>query len=172
MKKQDKIFEVENLSAKIKDAKSVALIDYRGIKANQVNQLRDKVREAGGELQVAKNNLFYRALKENSYSVKKGEYTTGPTLALFANADEILPLKALVEFSKGLSLLTLKIGFMAGKIFSGEELTRFAALPGKKELQAKLVGMLANQPQKLVYALNWNIQKLVLTLNAVKTQKQ
>jgi len=171
MKKQDKIFEVENLNAKIKAAKTVALIDYRGIKVNQINQLREKVRQAGGELQVTKNNLLYRALKENSYPVKKGEYTTGPTLALFSNADEITPLKALVEFGKGLSLLPLKIGFMAEKILSGEELTRFAALPGKKELQAKLVGILIGQPQKLVYALNWNIQKLVLVLNAVKTQK-
>ncbi len=172
MKKQDKIFEVENLTAKIKEAKSVALVDYRGIKANQVNQLRDKVREAGGELQVAKNNLLFRALKENQYPVEKGKFTTGPTLTLFANADEIAPLKALVEFGKALSLLPLKIGFMAGQVLTAEDLNRFAALPGKKELQAKLVGMLASQPSRLVYALNWNLQRLVLALNAVKAKKQ
>ena len=171
MKKQDKVFEVQNLSAKIKEAKTVALIDYRGIKANQINQLRDQIRGAGGELQVTKNNLLYRALKENNYQVQKGQFTTGPTLTLFANADEIAPLKILVDFGKGISLLPLKIGFMAGQIISTEELNRFASLPGKKELQAKLVAMLANQPRQLVYSLNWNIQKLVLVLNGIKEKK-
>ena len=57
---------------------------------------------------------------------------------------------------------------MAGQIISPEELNRFAGLPGKKELQAILVGMLANQPRRLVYSLNWNLQKLVLVLSKIK----
>ncbi len=170
MKKQDKIFEVENLSAKIKDAKAVALVDYRGIKVNQINQLRNKVREAGGEVQVAKNNLLYRALRANTYQFEKGRLD-GPTLTLFSYADEIAPIKAVAEFGKGLGLLPFKLGFFQKQILSAEDLKRFAALPGKKDLQAKLVGMLASQPSRLVYSLNWNLQRLVLALNAVKAKK-
>lgn len=171
MKKQDKYFEVDNLTAKIKDAKSIALVDYRGITVSQATQLRNKVREAGGELQVVKNNLFFRALRQNDYKVEK-EKLEGPSLALFANTDEIIPLKALVTFAKVSGLLPFKVGFMEGKILSGNELDRFASLPGKLELQAKLVGMLASQPSRLVYALNYNLQKLVLVLSAAKTKKQ
>lgn len=171
MKRQEKIFEVKNLEAKIKEAKSVALVDYRGMSVAQATELRRKVRKAGGELQVVKNTLFYRALLANKYQVDKAKLE-GPSLALFATANEVLPLKALVAFGKSAGLLSPKLGFMAGKVLEAEDVARFAALPGKQELQAKLAGMLASQPSRLVYALNYNLQKLVLALNAVKAKKQ
>jgi large subunit ribosomal protein L10 len=171
MKRQDKIFEVQNLSAKVKDAKAVALVDYRGLSVTQATQLRQKVAEAGGELQVTKNRLLLRALRDNQYRVEEKKLE-GPTLTLFANADEISPLKTLVNFGKNIGLLPLKLGFMEGRVLSAEEMARFAALPGKLELQAKLVGMLASQPSRLVYALNYNLQKLALLLNEIKNQKQ
>ncbi|MDP2860570.1 MAG: 50S ribosomal protein L10, partial [bacterium] len=157
--------------AKIKEAKSVVVADYRGLKVSQMNQLRDKIKEAGGEMQVVKNNLFYRALDENNYKVEK-EKLDGPSLTLFANSDEISPLKVLATFGKTLSLLPFKVGFIAGKVYFAEELNKLAALPAKIDLQAKLVGLLISQPSRLVYSLNWNLQKLVLILNAVKNNKQ
>lgn len=170
MKKQDKIFEVQNLKAKVKKAKALAVADYRGITVAQMDQLRRKVKETGGELQVVKNNLFYRALRESDCIIEKN-LLDGPSLVLFANEDEISPLKALVAFGKNLNLLSLKIGFMAKQFYSAEELTKIANLPGKKELQAKLVGLLANQPQRLVYSLNYNLQKLVLLLSEINKNK-
>jgi large subunit ribosomal protein L10 len=170
MKRQTKVFEVQNLSAKIKDAKSVALADYRGLTVSQATELRHKVKDAGGELQVVKNNLMLRALRTNDYKVES-EKLEGPTLALFANTDEITPLKALFAFAKTTGLLSLKLGFMTGQVLSADDLTRFASLPSKKELQAILVGMLAGQPSRLVYSLNWNLQKLVAALGQIKEQK-
>jgi len=171
MKKQEKIFEVENLTAKVKEAKSVVVADYRGIKVSQMNQLRDKVREIGGELQVVKNNLFYRALDQNNYEIEKTKLD-GPSLALFANNDEISPLKALANFGKTLGgLLPFKIGFIAGKVYFTEELNKIATIPAKIDLQAKLVGLLASQPTRLAYSLNFNLQKLVIALNQVKNKK-
>ena len=170
MKKQEKIFEVENLTAKVKEAKSVVVADYRGIKVSQMNQLRDKVREIGGELQVVKNNLFYRALDQNNYEIEKTKLD-GPSLALFANGDEVSPLIALATFGKTLSLLPFKIGFIAGKVYFAEELNKIATIPAKIDLQAKLVGLLALQPTRLAYSLNFNLQKLVIALNQVKNKK-
>jgi large subunit ribosomal protein L10 len=170
MKKQDKIFEVQNLSAKVKDAKAVALADYKGLNVAQATELRQKVAEAGGELQVTKNRLLLRALRENQYRVSEEELE-GPTITLFANEDEITPLKTLVKFGKDTGLLPLKIGFMGGRVLGKEEISRFATLPSKEELQAKLVGMLASPPSRLVYALNYNIQKLALVLDQVRNKK-
>lgn len=172
MKKQEKIYEVENLTAKIKDAKSVAVADYRGLNVSQINQLRDRVREVGGELQVVKNNLFFRALSQNDYKIEKTNLD-GPSLALFANNDEISPIKVLANFGKTLGgLLPFKIGFIAGNVYLTEDLNKIAAIPAKIDLQAKLVGLLASQPSRLAYSLNWNLQKLVLVINGIKNKKQ
>jgi len=170
MKKQEKVFEVENLTAKIKDAKAIAVADYRGLNVSQTSQLRERVKEAGGELQVVKNNLFYRALNQSNYEIEKARLD-GPSLVLFANDDEVSPIKVLAAFGKVLGLLPFKIGFIAGKVYFAEELGKLATLPAKLDLQAKLVGLLASQPGRLAYSLNWNLQKLVIALNEVKNKK-
>jgi len=169
MKKQEKVFAVDNLTAKIKEAKAVILTDFRGLTMNQFNQLREKVSAVGGELSVVKNTLFKRALKASDYQPQE---INGPTLALFAKEEETSPLKIISAFGKTLGLLPFKLGFMTGRVISAEELSRLASLPAKGELQARLVSLLANQPTRLVRSLNWNLQKLVLVLEGVKSKKQ
>lgn len=168
MKKQEKIFEVENLLAKIKEAKAVYLADCRGINAAQTMEIRSKVKKAGGNLQVVKNNLILRAL-QNAFSKDAGEELKieGPTLALFAKDDEISPLKTLYVFGKASERLALKFGFLGSQFYSGEDLIKIANLPGQNELRAKLVGLLAQQPQRLVFGLNYNLLKLVTILKRV-----
>lgn len=166
MKKQEKIFEVENLTAKIKEAKSVALADYRGLTAGQMATLRSLVKKAGGKLQVVKNTLLLRALA-NAKLIEEDLKLEGPTLALFAKEDEFSPLKALVSFGKANNLLALKFGFFEGEFQDSERISQIASLPGKEELRAKLVGLLAQPSHRLVYDLNFNLQKLVIILKEV-----
>jgi len=168
MKKQEKIFEVENLTQKIKGSKSLVLADYRGLTANQFNELRKLVKKAGGELQVVKNTLLTRALMNLSIIKKSDDLAlTGPSLAIFSPEDEIGPTKALVAFGKNLSLLALKTGFMGENILSSDELMHYVNLPGKEELRLKLVGTLAQPSQRLVLDLNYNLYKLVTILKRV-----
>ena len=171
MVKQNKIFAVEDATAKVKDAKAIALADYRGITVSQATLLRRKVKEAGGQLQIIKNTLLLRALRSNDYKIEP-EKLQGPTMVLFANEDEISPLKAFSVFAKTTNgLLPWKAGFMAGKSLSLEELGQIAAIPGKIDLQAKLVGLLFSQPSRLAYSLNYNLQKLVIVLSAINNKK-
>lgn len=170
MVKQNKIFEVDNVTAKIKEAKVVALADYRGLTVSQISQLREKVKEAGGELQVIKNTLLLRALRNNRYKLASGDIE-GPTIVLFANKDEISLLKVMAEFAKLVNLLPFKIGFMDGLNLSVENLNKYASIPPLNQLQARLVSMLASPPGRLVYALNYNIQKLALVLGQIRNQK-
>ena len=48
--------EVEELAAKIKEAKIVLLADYRGISVEQVTNLRADLRKSNSEYRVIKNN--------------------------------------------------------------------------------------------------------------------
>lgn len=171
MVKQNKILEVQNIIAQVKDAKSVTLADFRGLTMAQLNQLREKAKEAGADLQVIKNTFLLRALRSNNYKIEKDKLT-GQSIVLFANQDEIAPLKVLASFAKTSSLLPFKIGFMNGTIYNADELNKLSTLPPKIELQAKLVGLLASQPSRLVYSLNWNLQKLVMVINGIKNKKQ
>lgn len=172
MKKSEKVFEVENLKVKIKEAKSVASVDYRGITVAQVTQLREKIKLAGGELQVAKNSLFLRALRDLGIKKIDDKLFTGPSLFLFSNSDEITPLKQLVLFGKQANLLPLKMGLIGSTIFTGADFNQIASLPPKIELQAKLVGAMMSPIRRLAYGLNFTLQKFVVVLNQVKAKKQ
>lgn len=171
MKKQEKYFEIQNLASKIQGSKGVYLFDYRGLNAPQTADLKQKIKQAGGSLQVVKNTLFYRALTQTGYQIEK-KHLDGPTMALFAEQEEIAPLKALVSFSKSSGLLSLKLGLVANQVYQPTDLNRLATIPPLNILQSQLVNTLATPLSKLAYSLNWNLQKLVLVINEIKNKKQ
>ena len=53
----EKVAMIEELKATLKNAKGVVLADFRGIKVAQDTKLRRKMREAGVEYLVIKNNM-------------------------------------------------------------------------------------------------------------------
>ena len=170
MPAQKKIFTVQELVEKINDAKALYLTDYRGLNVDQMTDLRRAVKKAGGELEVAKNRLFKIAL-QNSV-IKSMIDLTGPTAILWANEDEISPLKALVKFAQENELPELKIGFFNREILAAAKIKELAKIPSRSQLEAKLVSLLSGPIRGLTVTLNWNLQKLVFALKEISNQKE
>jgi len=150
MVKQSKIYEVENLKALIEGSKSAALVDYQGLTAEQIRELRAKIRKEGGSMLVAKNTLLMLALK--ALGIKLPETLTGPTALVVSNEDEIAPLKEIAETKKQFEKPEFKLGLLGGKLLSLAELEEFVSLPGRKTLLARFVGGLNNPLARLAYA--------------------
>jgi large subunit ribosomal protein L10 len=170
MANQTKIYEVENIQATLKGAKSAALIDYQGLSAEQIREMRDAIREAGGSMMVAKNTLISIALA--NMGIKLDEFLTGPTALVLGDEDEIAPLKAVEGTRKKYERPEFKLGVYQGAILSLQQLTKFISLPSKDILLGKIVGGLANPLQRLVYSMKFNQTKLLLTLKAYKEGKE
>ena len=152
--------EVKELAAKMKEAKLVLLVNYRGINVADDTTLRKSVREAGAEYSVIKNNITRRALKECGIEELE-EALIGPTAVIIAQ-DEYLPgLKAIYKFAKENDFYQIKGGVLEGKVSTVEELTTLAQLPSREELIAKLAGCLLA-----------NVSKLAATLDAVRVKKE
>ena len=58
---------VEEISANIKDAQSVVLVDYLGLSVAEDTQLRKQLREAGVTYKVYKNTLMNFAFKGTDF---------------------------------------------------------------------------------------------------------
>lgn len=173
MVSQKNINQVKDLKTKLEKAKSVVLTDYRGLSVDQINNLRRKIKEAAGELKVAKNTLLNLSLKDLSYGVKElKEALTGPTAILFSYEDEIAPIKALYEFYKENDLPKIKLGFLGKELLSEDKIIELAKLPTKEVLQGKLVGILNSPIYGLVYVLKANLQNLLIVLNQIKKAKE
>ncbi len=165
MVNQIKIFAVEDLKAKLKEAKSIALIDYQGLNSKQLNQLRKKIQDVGGNLQIVKNSLVSRALK--TIGLKLDQPLIGPSALVWAITDEIAPLKAISQAQKEWEKPEFKLGIWGGRILSLEALKKIANLPTKEVLFAQFVASLTNPLSRLVYATKYNQTKLVFTLKAL-----
>lgn len=169
---QKKIFTVQNLTQKINDAKALYLADYRGLDVLQMTDLRKAVKKAGGELEVVKNRLFKLALKDSVIKIDLDKFElTGPTVILWANDDEITPLKALVKFAQENSFPDLKIGFFDRELLGVEKVKQLALIPSRKNLEAKLVRIISGPTYGLINALNWNLKRIVLALKSIADKK-
>lgn len=163
MVKSDKIYTVQNLVEKLKQAKAVVLTDYHGLKVTQMAELRQKVKKAGGEFEVVKNTLLNRAANETKIKINP-KVLQGPTAVIWAYKDQISPLKALNDFAKVNELPKIKFGLLEQVATPIERIKYLASLPSKDELKAKLVGTLQSPIYGLNNALSWNVKKLIYIL--------
>lgn len=176
MSKQSKVYEVENLTESIKSAKSAAFIDYQGLDAAQNNELRQKIKETGGSMQVAKNTLLKKALENVGIKLEKD--IAGPTALVLAQEDQITPLKAVNDMAKelapqqsGLEKPKFKFGLLDGEFLPLEKVKKLVNLPDKLTLRSMVVNGLASPMIKLVNGLEFNQKKLVLVLKQVAKEK-
>src|SRR3989344_2817508 len=145
---------VSSLKDLLSKSKSVAIVDYKGLKVSQATQLRSLVKKAGGQVVIAKNTLFKIASGKSDLDL------SGANAFVFAISDEITPLKAVANFAKKNQLPVFKSGFYGDRVLTVAEITDLSRIPDAKTSAAQLV-----------FALNWNISKLVRTLNAIKQVK-
>lgn len=167
---QQKKEVVQQLTEKMKSAKSMVFADYRGLTVEQDTELRNALRKAGVEYKVVKNTLTKLAANENGLE-ELGSHFSGPTSMALSSEDSIAPAKILVEYAKKYEKLELKVGVIEGKVFDVKSLEAIATLPSKEELLAKALGSLKSPITGLVNVLNGNIRGLVIALNAIAEQK-
>jgi large subunit ribosomal protein L10 len=160
---------VDDVVVKLNAAKSAALVQYQGLDAAGVTKLRDQVKSTGGNLEVTKNSLIFRALLKMGIALP--EELVGPTAIAYSNTDEIAPLKEIDAVNKAKDKTSFKYGIYQGKLLSLDELKKFISLPSKSALIAQLIGGMKNPLQRMVYAMRYNQTQLVRTLQAIADKK-
>ena len=145
------VSEIEGLA---KDAKSIVLVDYRGLTVAQATELRNNVRTAGGTYKVYKNRLMKIAFDNLGIEFPASDFE-GTTAVLFHSTDEVAPAKIALDGSKKFgNNLKLKSGYVSGKYFDLNEITALANIPSREVLVAQLLGMLTNPMRSLAVAVS------------------
>lgn len=165
-----KIQVVDGISEKLGKSKGLVFTNYQGLKHKQIEQLKRAIKPLQAEFIVAKNSLVLRALDANKIKVEEKEFE-GPTGTLIIYDDAAGPLKALAKLIKELGIPNVKFGILDEKTFSGEEILKISTLPGREVLLSQVAIGLKSPIFSLHRALDWNLQKLVMTLNAVAQSK-
>lgn len=153
---------LEELSGLLGGAKTFFLVDYQGLSAGELGNLRAKLRAAGGRLLVAKNTLINVALKGQGVE-GFGQTLQGPTALVLIGDDPVAPAKVLSDFAKdhAKNLPVAKGGLLQGSRVEGEALARIAKLPARQQLLSELLGVLQAPLQQFVGVLEGPQRNLV-----------
>jgi large subunit ribosomal protein L10 len=147
------------------------LTDFSGLTVEGATTLRKNLRDTKVSFRVAKNTLI-RIAAQKANVANLDEFLAGPTGIAFAPAeDPIAAAKVLAEFIKKNERPKVKAFVFEGRLYKGSELAKFAALPGKKELLAKVVGSIQAPLSGLIGTLDGVLRNFVLTLDALAKKK-
>ena len=166
MKKQEKIFFVENLTEELKSAKSVVLVNYAGLNVKAQRELKARLKEVDAKMLVVKNTLLKRAGEAAKVDdqILSDSVLEGQTALIIAENDPIAPLSVLGKFAKEFEVPQLKVGIIDGSFQENEALVKLSNLPGRDALLGQVLATLMSPSYGLVGTLNSNMQKLLYIL--------
>ena len=133
----------------MKRSQAVILVEYTGAKMKDLDGIRAKVRESGGEFHILKNTLARRAFANSGMELPQ-DYLVKSTAVSFAFTDPASTAKALNEATKGKEYLKVKGGFMSGQSLNAAQVKALADMPPLPVVRAQLLGVLQAPAGKLV----------------------
>jgi large subunit ribosomal protein L10 len=159
------------LVEKVEKSQAMVFANYQGLTHQQLEGLKKNLKKVDAEFVAAKNTILLRALEGKIDQEAEKDKFTQPTGALFIYGDIVDPLKVLSKSIKDHKLPAVKFGIVEGRVVTDKEVAKLATLPPLPVLRAQLLGQMMSPIQGLHRALSWNMQSLVMTLNAIKEKK-
>ena len=129
---------VSQIKDKLSRAKSVVIVDYRGLTVSEVTELRNNMRAAGVEYKVLKNTMMSRACEELGITGVE-EHLSGPSAFCFGYDDPVSAPKIMKEFAEKVNKTEIKGGIMDNAAIDNKVVEKLASTPSKEVLLTRLM---------------------------------
>ena len=149
---------VEEISAGIKDAQSVVLVDYRGLTVEEDTELRKQLREAGVVYKVYKNTMMNFAFKGTDFE-GLAPYLNGPSAMAYSTTDATAPARVIAEFAKKAKALEIKAGVVEGNVYDAKGMEAIANIPSRDVLISRLLGSMQSPMANFARVINQIAEK-------------
>lgn len=145
--------QVDVLTEKFNQAKTVVAFDYPGLTVEAFTKLRHELRNAGCEVAIYKNNISRRA------SIAAGQEAFADTLVgakaiAISYEDVVAPAKVVYEFAKDNKQVVIQSGVVEGKFASVDVLNELATLPSYETMLTMLAVGLMTPVRELTVGLH------------------
>ena len=149
---------VDEIKAQLDGAKSMVVVDYRGISVADVTELRKQCREAGVVYKVYKNTMVKRAVEGTEFEgvVKDLE---GTNAFAISKEDATAPARIVANFAKKAEKLEIKAGVVEGNYYDKAGMEALANVPSREELLGKLLGSIQSPITNFARVLNQIAEK-------------
>ncbi len=130
---------VQEISELITDAKSVVLVDYRGITVDDDTKLRKELRDNNVIYKVFKNTLVKLAVKDTAFEALSKDLE-GPTAIAVSKDDPTTPARIVSDYCKKIDALSMKAGVVDGTYYDNKGIYVIASIPGREVLLSRFMG--------------------------------
>lgn len=149
---------IESIKNDVKASSSFIFTEYRGLKVEQITELRKKLRENSCSYKVVRNN-FARIAFEDANIKDVDSWLTGPTALAMVAEDANMAAKTLFEYAKDAPALVIKGAVVDGEVYDAKQIEAFSKLPGKKDLIAMFMSTVNATTSKFVRTLQAIVDK-------------
>lgn len=146
-------------------SQAMYLTEYRGLSMKQIDDLRSRVRGAGGEFHIVKNTLSKVAFEEAGLEAPD-RLLVGSTAVLFAFKSAPDAAKVLTEVARGSDFVKIKGGYLEKHLISAKDIESLAELPPLPVMRARLLGTIMAPASKLVRTLAEPARQIAAVIKA------
>jgi len=167
LNKEQKKQIIDDLEDKIDKQKSGVFVSIANLKAGDLFDLRNKLKQSDCLLTVAKKTLLKIAFegKKLDIDVKK---LKGEVALVIGLSDEVSGPKIVNQFAQGNKNLEILGGIFENGFIEKEKVVELARIPSREELLARLVGSISSPISSFANVLQGNIKGLIYALNLIK----
>ena len=155
----------------VDDSQAVVLVEYTGIKMADLDAIRAKLRDTGGEFHIIKNTFARKIFEANGMAVPAG-YLVKSTAIAFAFKDAAATTKALTDATVKMDAVKLKGGFLGKQSLTPAQIKSLAELPPLPVVRAQLLGVLQAPASKLVRTIAEPARSVAYVLRAYSEKAQ
>lgn len=130
---------VNEIKEKLSKAKSIVMVDARGLTVEQDTAFRKKLRQAGVDYKVYKNTMVRFAVQGTEFEGLSA-HLAGPSAFAISYDDPMTAARVITKEVKAINALEFKAGYVEGTVYDAEGMQAIADIPSKEELLSKLLG--------------------------------
>jgi len=146
--KEAVVGELGNIFA---DSGVIVIAQYAGLSVAEMTEFRNRMREAGGSVRVAKNRLAKIAL-EGKPCEGMGQYLKGQMVLAYSE-DPVTAAKVVQAYARDNKKLEVVGGAMGETVLDTAGVKAVAAMPSREELIATIAGIIGAPAGNLVAAI-------------------
>jgi len=161
---------IEELIERYRGVANLVLVDYLGLTAPEMCELRSRLRARDIRLEVVKNRLARLAFAKTDLPAEIDDLLAGPTAVASSAGDFIAVAKELVEFAGKNECFRIKGGVAEGAPVGLEQVRALAALGSRKALVARAVGAMAAPMSSFAGVTSGLLRSLLGVLDARKSK--
>ena len=157
---------VEELGQIFESSGVVVVAHYEGMTVAEMQDLRAKMREAGGSVRVAKNRLAKIAL-EGTECASIADYLTGMTVLSYSE-DPVAAAKVVQDYTKANEKLVILGGTMGGTALDPAGVKAVSQMPSREELIASIVGCIGAPAANIAGAIGAPASNIASILSTIE----